>query len=335
VSDLAPPLVLSTVALAAVGVAIAGLAAWRAIDRARCERLVASRIPPGPTGIIPGAEPFTLHPPERHLARAQDERRAALVLHGFGDTPQSVRYLAEYLHARGWTVRVPLHPGHGRTLAAFAASRADEWLAHARGELDALAADHECLSIVGVSMGGALATVLAAERPSLSALALVAPYLGMSPALHALVRCHWAWGPLVAYVDGRSGARSILDPEERARTLGYGYCTPRLLRELAGLVDRARRAAPLVRAPTLMVHSREDHRVSAAIAERAFARYGAAERRLMWTSGNGHVITVDYGREAVFAAVAAWLETHRRPAPGAPTPPADAPSGAGTAAAGR
>ena len=45
-------------------------------------------------------------------------------------------------------------------------------------------------------------------------------------------------------------------------------------------------------------------------AERAFALFTASERQLVWTEGNGHIITVDYGRDAIFAAVASWLSTH-------------------------
>jgi esterase/lipase len=37
---------------------------------------------------------------------------------------------------------------------------------------------------------------------------------------------------------------------------------------------------------------------------------GAREKRLVWTEGAGHIITVDYGRERVFTEVEKWLRTH-------------------------
>ena len=58
--------------------------------------------------------------------------RAVLLLHGFGDTPQTLHYVADALHAAGYTVRAPLLPGHGRTLAAFGATRAKQWISAAR-----------------------------------------------------------------------------------------------------------------------------------------------------------------------------------------------------------
>ena len=85
---------------------------WGTWQRGRVERLVASRLPPGPRGIIPGAEPLALTPPGAPMG--------VVLLHGFGDTPQTLASLARALCAAGLDVDVPLLPGHGRTLREFA-----------------------------------------------------------------------------------------------------------------------------------------------------------------------------------------------------------------------
>jgi carboxylesterase len=159
-------------------------------------------------------------------------------------------------------------------------------------------------------MGGSLATILAAETPDVRALVLLAPYLSMPTRLRRAARAHYLLGILFPYLRG-GGERSIRDPAEAARNLAYGFTTPRLVFELARVVDYARAAAPTVAAPTLVVQSRQDHRVPPDAAERAFALFTARERRLVWTEGNGHILTVDYGRQAVFAVVIDWLERHR------------------------
>lgn len=238
-----------------------------------------------------------------------DAKRAVLLLHGFGDTPQTLAYLATYIHSHGWTVRAPLLPGHGRSLAEFAQSRADDWIDFARRELDALLEKYDLVSVVGLSMGGSLATILAAERGDLGALALLAPYLSMPMRLRRAAGAHRMLGAVLPYLRG-GGERSIRDPAEVARNLAYGFTTPRLVFELARVVDRARAAAGRVAVPTLLVQSRQDNRIPPDAAERAFALFGVSDRRLMWTEGNGHIISVDYGRQAIFAAVVAWLEQH-------------------------
>ncbi len=234
-----------------------------------------------------------------------------LLLHGFGDTPQTLGLLAEHLHSAGFGIRAPLLPGHGRSIQAFSGSRRGQWLDFARHELAAFRRRYFSVGIVGLSMGGAIASLLAAENADLRALALIAPYLGMRLSYRVASALSWLWGPMVKTVRSNS-PRSILDPIERAKNLGYGVYTGRLLYELWRLTYRARRALPLIKAPTLLIQSKEDPRIPASIAERAFDLLGAADKRLVLTEGAGHIITVDYGRERVFREVCDWLAAHMR-----------------------
>ena len=288
------------IAIAVVAVAVGLVAILRARARTHALATVGERLTLDTDGIVIGAASIDL---------AADGNRAVLMLHGFGDTPQTLQYLAAYLHGQGWAVRAPLLPGHGRTLHEFSASRAEEWIAFARAELDALRARYDTIAIVGLSMGGALATVLAAESSDVRALALLAPYLSMPTRLRRAASLHRILGVVTPFLRG-GGDRSIRDPEEVARNRAYGFLTPRLVFELSRMVARGRAAATRVSVPTLVVQSRQDHRIPPDAAERAFALFAAPTRRMMWTEGNGHIITVDYGRQAIFAVVGEWLATH-------------------------
>jgi carboxylesterase len=251
---------------------------------------------PSTANVIPGAEDIALRSGDRGI----------LILHGFGDTPQSVRGLAELLHQRGWTVRAPLLRGHGSSLSAFTGSRAEEWLADAREALSALHVTR--VAIVGQSMGGALAAILAAEH-QVEALVLLAPYMQLSTRAAIIARFHHVVSAFVPYLRSKSES-SILDPEARRRALGKGVTTPRLVRELSRVVRQARRSAPSVRSPTLVVHSPQDPRITVSDAESAFARLGCPVKTLKWARGSGHVLSVDYDREWVRSEVVQWLETH-------------------------
>lgn len=251
--------------------------------------------------IIPGAEPFELAPP--------GARDAVLLLHGFADTPQVMRYLGERLAARGWVAAAPLLTGHGRTLAAFDATGADDWIASARDALADLRARYDRVALVGLSMGGAIAALLAAGDADVPALVLLAPYVDAPAWLRFTARVppfllpHWL---------SSGDQRSVHDPAARARTLGYGTGSLRLYGQLVALADRARVALPRVTSPTLLVQSREDNRVAPSVAERAVAALGARTKRLEWIDGCGHVITIDYARERVAGLVAGWIEDHLR-----------------------
>jgi carboxylesterase len=252
------------------------------------------------SATTPGAESIEMQ---------EGNSRGILLLHGFGDTPQTLQLLARELHASGHDVVAPLLPGHGRNVESFTRSRGSDWIALARSELLRMKATHERVALGGLSMGGALAAVLAAETPGLSALVLMAPYLGMPARLRFLAASHWLWGPVTGTRQSMSPG-SILDPVERAKNLGYGVSSGRLLYELWRTAARGRRALRKITVPTLVLQSRNDPRVSPSVAEDAFAAVATAEKKLVWIEGAGHIITVDYGREKLFQEVKSWLAAH-------------------------
>lgn len=233
----------------------------------------------------------------------------ALLLHGFGDTPQTLRELARRLSAAGYGVYAPLLPGHGRNMKAFSESGADDWAATAKSALEDMRQRHRTVSVVGLSMGGALAVTLAAEEPGIPALVLISPYVEMPGMLRAAASAHWLWDRFAGEINARH-PRSIRDPIEREKSLAYGAVTGSRLYELLKVVRRGRKALARVRAPTLLIQSREDPRCSPRGAQVALKKLGAREKKLVWTQGAGHIITVDYGRERVYAEVRTWLDAH-------------------------
>lgn len=286
--------------------AIAAAAGLRAVYPLVVERRAARRRRLGRDGLVEGAAPIDLP-----MAGAP----AALLLHGGGDTPQVMAGLAAFLHERGYAVRAPLLDAHGRALEALARANARVWRENVAVQYAELCADHDWVAVVGLSMGGALAVGLAAELgDDLPAMVLLAPYLEMPAAVQRLARSSRFWRWLLPYFPS-GGQRSIHDPAAAARGLSHGVLTPAALRAFYETMRSGRDAAPRVRAPTLMLQSREDNRIAATSAESAFRALGSEEKKLVWVDGAGHVITVDYGHERVFALVAEWLDAHRAVSP--------------------
>lgn len=280
---------------------IAAAAAWwviRATIARHREREFARTHAFNADGVIAGAEPLTL---------TGTRGGAILLLHGYNDSPQSLHFMAAALHARGWSVRVPLLPGHGRQLADWAATSAAEWESAARDELAALQRAHGAVAVGGLSMGGAIAFTLAAEDPSVRAVVTFAPYLHMSAPVEFLALIA-PLASLAAKYFASGGGRSVHDPVAGGEMIAYRCSTPRLAVQLLKIVRHARAGLASVRQPVLVIQSREDNRIPQAGAAEAFARIGSADKTLQWTTGNGHVITVDYGHEAVEKTAADWLE---------------------------
>ena len=283
--------------LLAAGVG-AGLLRVRAARRT--ERDYAARRPPGADGIVPGAEGFTLE---------GTNGRALLLLHGFGDTPQTLRYLAGRLHAEGYTVRAPLLPGHGRGLRDFASASADDYLRTTRDELARLRKSAAWVGLIGLSMGGAIAARLTAECRDVRVLCLLAPYLTPPRRVALVARMAPLWSLVRPYLGGRAGDASVHDPIAREASFAYGVFPPRAVRALCATAAAGRRALPSITVPTLVVYSREDNRIPFALAKTATAGLaGPTERQ--WVTGCGHVITVDYCRDVVATFVLDFLARH-------------------------
>jgi carboxylesterase len=115
--------------------------------------------------VLSGAEPYS----------AAGDGRGALVLHGFTGNPQSMRGLALALADAGFTVEMPLLPGHGTDISDMIPTRWKDWCRVAEDAYTELVARSDAVALVGLSMGGTLAVWLAEHHPDVAALSVVNP----------------------------------------------------------------------------------------------------------------------------------------------------------------
>lgn len=300
-----PSLATERVSLAvfgAIGVsAVAGILFSRATALRRAKQFVATEHvrARNADGVFTGAESIVLD---------GGSDRHALLLHGFNDTPQSLSHLARALNAKGWSVVVPLLPQHGRGAdVLLATGNAADWLGAGRAAWTAVRKRGRHSVLIGQSMGGAIASILAAEeRPS--AIVLLAPYLHMSRGGRTLARVWPLWQLLVPQLRSNP-ERSLHDPEARARALGGGRFSPRLVAELLRIVEQARRSLDQITAPTLVINARSDYRIPPVSAQEAYELIGARDKTLIWNTRGGHVVAADLGRAEVATNVLQWLDT--------------------------
>ena len=103
-------------------------------------------------------------------------RRAVLGLHGFMGYPGELQYPAQCLAEAGFRVVIPRMPGHGSCGEDFNRTNGRMWLRAAADAYLELAASHDEVYLMGHSMGGILASLLASRFP-------VAKMVLMAPAL--------------------------------------------------------------------------------------------------------------------------------------------------------
>ena len=214
----------------------------------------------------PEHQPFTLGDP--------GSKKRALLLHGFPGTPAEVRALAKPFTAAGCHVAGPLLPGFGQHIEQLGKQSWQDWLQGARSSwLETISSAEETL-LLGYSMGGALALLLAAKLPP-SHLILIAPFRRLNDWRAPLLPIVKHFKPhLKPFEDAdfddpnarlelkASFPNLNLDDPEVQRFIREDVSLPTsAVDELRRLGKRAYQAAPLIRVDTLLLQGADDKTV--------------------------------------------------------------------------
>jgi carboxylesterase len=234
--------------------------------------------------LLAGAEPF-----------AADGGRVGVVLsHGFTGMPASMLPWAQHLAAAGYSVRLPLLPGHGSTWQQTNRTRWSDWYRTVEGAYAELAASCDTVFAGGLSMGGTLVTRLAEEYgDAVAGLVLVNPSYGTERFDARFARY------IGRVVRSRPGIGSdIKKPDTVEPALGR---TPvRAFASLQQLWKVTLADLPRVTAPILMFRSREDHVVEPLSGRLLQAGATGTTVREIVLEHSYHVATLDNDAPAIF-----------------------------------
>ncbi len=280
------------------GAAVLGVVANRRRIKTQVEREYAARFSQR-EGVAEGSEGFTLK---------GTNGCGVLILHGSGDSPLSLRYLAGVLNDAGYSVSAPLLPGHGRSPSAFAGATADDYADTARKTLGELRKENHRIAIVGLSMGAAIASRLCAEEHDVRALVLLAPYLVPPPTVRRIAATRTLWGLFAPYLKGR-GEESVFDPAASQESRAYGTFSPGALKALVESAALGLDAVARLTLPVQVINSDRDNRIPRESAEQALRAF-RIQPEIHWVSGCGHVITIDYCKETVARLTREFLDRH-------------------------
>ena len=234
-------------------------------------------------------------------------RRGALLIHGFTASPTETRPLGEFLNQQGMTVLGVRLAGHGTDPEDLKQTRWQDWVRSAQEGLAELQGRVDQVFIGGVSMGGVLAAILAADHPgTVAGISLLAPSFFVRNRLFFLI-------PLIALF------RSELHKGKSARAyyeqhgiFSYSVRPTRSLVELRKLMRVGFRRLSEVVVPTQIIMGGKDRLVNPKSGGKILSRIAAEQKELTIAENSKHILTVEPDAPEVFERVWRFFDTLSR-----------------------
>jgi carboxylesterase len=204
--------------------------------------------------------------------------------------------MAEALAGAGFTVELPLLPGHGTSVADMMETGWDDWSAAAERAYLELAGRVDLVVVAGLSMGGTLACWLAARHPEIAGLVCVNPAVEPAAAsFFELLQGFQDGGAEVMPAIGSDIARPG-EPE-----LAYDATPIAPLRSMLSAVAELEPHLSEIRSPLLLFTSPQDHVVPPTASDLLAARVSGPVERVT-CERSYHVATLDYDGPDISAA---------------------------------
>jgi carboxylesterase len=226
-----------------------------------------------------------------------------LLVHGFTGSPASMRPWGEFLHSKGYTVRVPLLPGHGTVPEDLNKVKWQEWPTKVEYELNQLRKSCDVIFLIGLSMGGGtILNVAASYNDSITGLVLVNPMIHLRGVPVELAFF------LSRFQKMRS---SVGDDIKRPGITEWGYdaLPTRGIHQLLKMLRVTRRNLKNVTVPVQLFHSVEDHTLPVTNTEIILSQIGSSNKTRIELVNSYHVATMDYDQELIFQNSLTFIES--------------------------
>jgi len=236
------------------------------------------------------------------LGSGKNAHVGVLLVHGFTGAPPSMRPWGEFLHSKGYTVRVPLLPGHGSKAEDLNEVTWQEWPNKVTKELSELQNTCDTIFLFGLSMGGGIVlNVAESNNVAIKGIVLVNPWIHL-PGITAEL----------AFLASRfrKMRTSVGNDIKRPGITEWGYdATPmRGVYQALKMLRVTRKNLGAITVPVQLFHSVEDHTLPVSNTEIILAEIGSKDKTRIELVNSYHVATLDYDQELIFQNSLTFIE---------------------------
>jgi len=232
----------------------------------------------------------------------ENSKVGIVLIHGFTSTPSVMRPWAEFLNGHGFTVRVPLLPGHGTSIAELDDVSWQQWPAEIESHLIQLLNECQKVFLCGFSMGAAASLHVASRYQShIAGLILVNPMIHRKNAWPAAVKI------ASRFVKSFGTAGSDI---KRGDVIQWKYDrTPmRAAHQLLRLLEETRPLLPTIKSPLMLFRSVTDHTLPASNSAFILNSIGSNQRQEITLHNSYHVAPLDHDQEEIFTESLKFIE---------------------------
>lgn len=250
---------------------------------------------------------------------------AVLMLHGLSGTAFEVMHVAKELNKQGYTVCIPVLPGHRTSVIELSATTWKDWYLAAEMHFEELSRNYKTVSVAGLCMGAVLSLRLAAEKKervnSLVLMSTTLAYDGwaipwysflLPLVLYTPLKYIWSYKEGGAYgVKNEAMRRRISSKMNDKSSVAYSETPANSIREMLGLIRSTKSRLGEISAPTLILHAAQDEVASPRNADYIEQHLGSAHVEKKILDDCYHMITIDNQRHIVARDAAEFITAQK------------------------
>lgn len=251
---------------------------------------------------------------------------AVILAHGMTGSPQEMKFFAEFLNQRGYSVLCPRLANHGQPIAMLKKTKWQEFYQSIRSAFQEASREYKFIFAAGLSMGALLVLLLVDEfGDKISAVSCLSPTLfydgwntpwtkHLLPFVFATPLKNWFYfkeerpygikNEKIQQLVHRYYSKAGLYDAEQVSRFGYPYFPVTLFHQLHLCVKHLSKRLPCIYNPIQLIQARNDDITSVKNSQFIYDRVKSNIKELVLLDNSYHVITADQEREKVAQSAA-------------------------------